>query len=291
MRKCGRTSFARFAEFAVIMGRGVPARLSSTCKRIVFLPMNSSAPEPTMVVEATDVRRVYGGSGQPIVALDGVSLSVAQGSLVVLMGASGSGKSTLLHLLAGLDEPTGGRILVGGKDLAAMSDYERTVFRRRHIGIVFQAYNLLPTLNAVENTTLPAVLNGTMGGQVERQALDLLELMGLQDRVHHRPQAMSGGEQQRVAIARAMINEPLVLLADEPTGNLDTNHSEAVWHKLAALVRDHGTTVVAVTHEPSGATYADRVLVMKDGQIIGEIEPGGEGHASLVAARYSELVD
>ncbi len=242
------------------------------------------------LVEVTSLRKDFRDSGSVVAALKGVSLDIARGELVVLMGASGSGKSTLLHLLAGLDQPTAGTVRVGGTDLSALNDKERTLFRRRRIGVVFQAYNLLPTLSAIENIALPAELDGNDIKQTTQRAEALLTLVGLASRKKHRPQSMSGGEQQRVAIARALMNDPLVVLADEPTGNLDTIHSETVWRQLAGLVRDHGKTVVAVTHEPTGATFADRVLVLKDGLIIGEIQPGGEGHASLVAARYTELV-
>jgi len=217
-------------------------------------------------------------------------MNVEAGSLVVLMGASGSGKSTLLHLLAGLDEPTSGTIEIDGRDLASLSDRERTIFRRRKIGVVFQAYNLLPTLSSLENTMLPAMLDDRSGDDTAERAKELLEIVDLQHRSSHRPQALSGGEQQRVAIARALMNDPVVVLADEPTGNLDTHHSEVIWRKLRELVDEFGKTVVAVTHEPAGATYADTVKVLKDGRIIGDIAPGGEGHASSVAARYAELV-
>jgi len=199
-----------------------------------------------------------------------------------LMGASGSGKSTLLHLVAGLDIVTSGTILIGDQNIGALSDARRTLFRRQNIGLVFQAYNLLPTLTALENVELPALLDGRGHADVGRRAAELLDMLGLTTRARHRPQAMSGGERQRVAIARALINDPLLLLADEPTGNLDAHHSASVWRELRRLVH--------VTHEATGATFADRVIVLKDGQILGEIEPGGEGHASLVAARYTELV-
>jgi putative ABC transport system ATP-binding protein len=206
------------------------------------------------------------------------------------MGASGSGKSTLLHLVGGLDRPTSGSIVIGGRDLGRLSDRERTLFRRRHLGIVFQAYNLLPTLSAIENVRLPAMIEGTDAATADRRAHEVLGLVNLTHRLNHRPQALSGGEQQRVAIARALTNDPLIILADEPTGNLDTQHGRSIWEQLGRLVRDHGRTVLAVTHEPTGATFADRVLVLKDGRIIGEMEPGGEDHASDVAARYTELV-
>jgi len=243
-----------------------------------------------VVLRTENLRKAYGSASEAVVALAGVSLRVARGEFVALMGASGSCKSTLLHLVAGLDVVTSGTILIGDQNIGALSDARRTLFRRQNIGLVFQAYNLLPTLTALENVELPALLDGRGHADVGRRAAELLDMLGLTTRARHRPQAMSGGERQRVAIARALINDPLLLLADEPTGNLGAHHSASVWRELRRLVHDQGRTVVAVTHEATGATFADRVIVLKDGQILGEIEPGGEGHASLVAARYTELV-
>ncbi len=241
-------------------------------------------------LEVTDLHKAYAAGGTPVRALHGVSVSVGHGKFIAIMGASGSGKSTFLHLVGGLDGPTSGSILVEGSDLGRMTDRQRTLFRRRRLGIVFQAYNLLPTLTARENIALPALIDGSDAKEAKQRAQSLLELVDLTHRAGHRPDALSGGEQQRVAIARALMNDPAVILADEPTGNLDTQHGEAIWALLSRLVHDDGRTVVAVTHEPTGATFADRVIVLKDGQIVGEIEPEGEGHASLVAARYTELV-
>ena len=172
-----------------------------------------------------------------------------------------------------------------------MTDRQRTLFRRRRLGIVFQAYNLLPTLTALENVSLPALIDGSDAREAEQRAGKLLEVIDLSHRANHRPDALSGGEQQRVAIARALMNDPAVILADEPTGNLDTQHGEAIWALLSKLVHSEGRTVLAVTHEPTGATFADRIVVLKDGRHVGEIEPDGEGHASLVAARYTALVE
>ncbi len=242
------------------------------------------------VLEVTDLRKNYDTIGEPVCALRGVSFSVREGEFIVIMGASGSGKSTILHLAGGLDKPTAGSIVIEGRDLARMSDRERTLFRRRRLGIVFQAYNLLPTLSAAENVALPAMLDGADQHQIELKASALLGRVDLTHRSSHRPQALSGGEQQRVAIARALMNDPVLLLADEPTGNLDAEHGAAIWRLLASLVREGGRTVVAVTHQADGAACADRVLVLKDGRIVGEVVPGGEDHATLVATRYRELV-
>ncbi len=199
-------------------------------------------------LQVTDLRKVYRTGREPVGALDGVSLTIAQGEFVAIMGASGSGKSTLLHLIGGLDEPTSGSIVIEGNDITGMTDKARTLFRRRRLGIVFQQYNLLPTLTAFENVKLPAMLDGRDPEQTAKRAHELLRLVDLAHREHHRPQAMSGGEQQRVAIARALVNEPVLLMADEPTGNLDTRHGEAIWKLLSRLVREKGSTVLAVTH-------------------------------------------
>ncbi len=242
------------------------------------------------VLDIVNLRKEYRAGREAVVALAGVSLSVAQGEFVAIMGASGSGKSTLLHLTGGLDRPTSGQVLVEGRDLAALGDRGRTLFRRRRLGFIFQSYNLLPTLSAVENVTLPSLMEGNGGHGRADRAADLLRLVDLGHRLHHRPQAMSGGEQQRVAIARAMMNDPALILADEPTGNLDSRHAESIWRLLRRLCREEGRTVVTVTHEAAGATFADRVIFLKDGGLVGSMEPGGEGHAALVAARYTELL-
>lgn len=222
-------------------------------------------------------------------ALRGVSLTIQAGESVALMGASGSGKSTLLHLVGGLDQPTSGTIVIEGQNLGDMSDHQRTLFRRRRLGIVFQSYNLLPTLSIVDNVALPAMLGGGPQGAILSRARDLLDQVDLGHRLTHRPQTLSGGEQQRVAIARALMNNPALLLADEPTGNLDTKHAESIWKLLASLVHDSGCAVVAVTHEIDGASFADRVVVLKDGRIIGELESSGADHVQSLATRYREL--
>lgn len=249
-------------------------------------PIPASPP----ILEVLDLRKEFRTESLPVEALRGVSLTVRPGEFVAIMGTSGSGKSTLLHLLGGLDKPTSGSIRIEGRELARLSDRQRTLFRRRRLGIVFQAYNLLPTLTALENVALPAMLEGAGDGSLDGRARELLTRVELGHRTNHRPQALSGGEQQRVAIARALINDPVVLLADEPTGNLDTENGIALWRLLASLVKEKGCTVITVTHEADGASFADRVLFLKDGRIVGEMEPGGVDHASDVAARYQELV-
>jgi putative ABC transport system ATP-binding protein len=223
-------------------------------------------------------------------ALDGLSLEVEPGQFVAVMGQSGSGKSTLLHLAAGLTQPESGQVRVAGNDLGTMTDRALTLFRRRHIGLVFQSFNLIPTLTAEENVALPLMLDargrGSSNGQLrpKESALALLERLNLGHRLGHRPDAMSGGEQQRVAIARALVTEPDLILADEPTGNLDTENGRAVCELLRRLAEE-GRTIVMVTHEPTVAAYAGRVVVLRDGQMVDAFDVAS-GNAGEVATRY-----
>jgi putative ABC transport system ATP-binding protein len=221
-----------------------------------------------LVVENA-VKRFRQGE-KSVSALKGVSLEAAAGSFTAIMGASGSGKSTLLHLMAGLTRPDSGRVLVDETDLAAMNDSELTLFRRRRIGLVFQSFNLIPTLSAEENVLLPLMLDGRNGQASRGKVRPLLEHLGLSSRRDHRPDALSGGEQQRVAIGRALITDPAVILADEPTGNLDSANSQAICRLLSDLSIQQGKTIVLVTHEPSVAAYAQRTVVLKDGQLCDE---------------------
>jgi putative ABC transport system ATP-binding protein len=202
-----------------------------------------------------------------VTALEGVSLEVPAGTFLAIMGASGSGKSTLLHLMAGLTKADSGKVLVNGSDLATMRDTELTLFRRHHIGLIFQAFNLIPTLTAAENVALPLMLGGGNGQAGRIKVDELLESLGLSGRRNHRPDALSGGEQQRVAIGRALITDPAVILADEPTGNLDSANSDSVCQLLRELSVTQKKTIVMVTHEPSVAAYAQQTIVMKDGRI------------------------
>jgi putative ABC transport system ATP-binding protein len=202
-------------------------------------------------------------------ALRGVTLDVPSGQFTAIMGPSGSGKSTLMHLLAGLDRPTDGTVEIGGEDVGRMSDAQLTKLRRRHVGFVFQAFNLLPVLTAEENVTLPLSIAGQ---KVDRAALDrLLTRMGLAERRTHRPSELSGGQQQRVAIARSLITRPTVLLADEPTGNLDSKAGADVLTLLREAVELDGQTIVMVTHDPSAAEQADRVIHLADGRIVDDV--------------------
>lgn len=237
-----------------------------------------------------NVTKQFRQGDRAVDALAGISLEVRRGQFLAVMGASGSGKSTLLHLMAGLAKASGGKVLVNGQDLAALNDRQLTLFRRRHIGLVFQAFNLIPTLTAEENVALPLMLNGRHREQQQEKVGKLLESLGLLPRRHHRPDAMSGGEQQRVAIGRALVTDPAVVLADEPTGNLDSANSKAVCELLRDLSLMHGKTIVMVTHEPSVAAYAQEVAVIKDGRLVERFATEGLGGGQELAAKYQECL-
>jgi putative ABC transport system ATP-binding protein len=222
-----------------------------------------------MIIELTDVRRTYGQGAGAVQALKGITLSIEAGSLTAIVGPSGSGKSTLLNLLGALDTPSSGKVIVAGHDLNKLDDDGRTKLRRDKIGFVFQFFNLLPTLSALENVLLPAKLAGRSGKELEHRAADLLNRVGLGGRVHHRPDQLSGGEMQRVAISRSLIMDPPVLLADEPTGNLDSKTGREVMSLLRGAV-DQKRTVILVTHDPRMARIADRVLTIQDGELAGD---------------------
>jgi putative ABC transport system ATP-binding protein len=241
------------------------------------------------VVVVTGLHKHYRHGREDVHALRGVDLAVGRGEFIAIMGASGSGKTTLLHLIGGLDLPGAGSIEVAGRDITRLSDRERTLFRRRRMGIVFQAYNLLPTLTARENIMLPWLIDGRPMAEIDARANEMLNLVHLEPRAWHHPSALSGGEQQRVAIARALLNQPDVLLADEPTGNLDPTASLEIWGLLRRLADETGTTIVMVTHEAAAAAHADRVHVLREGRFVGLIESEGRGNAALVATRYHEL--
>jgi putative ABC transport system ATP-binding protein len=225
----------------------------------------------TALVSATDVSRRYGEGEAAVDALRGVTVGFPAGQFTAIMGPSGSGKSTLMHILAGLDRPTTGSVVVEGVALGELDDKHLTELRREKVGFIFQSFNLLPVLTAAENITLPLSIAGR---KVDREWLDrLVETVGLGDRLTHRPSELSGGQQQRVAVARALISRPAVVFADEPTGNLDSKASDEVLGLLRQAVDEFGQTVIMVTHEQQSAGYADRIVEVADGQIVADRAP------------------
>jgi putative ABC transport system ATP-binding protein len=242
------------------------------------------------ILKAENLTKVYGHGSTAVKALDHVNLSVEPQEFVAIMGPSGSGKSTLLHLLGGLDTPTEGRVLLDGVDLSKLSDKELTVLRRNKIGFVFQFFNLIPVLTVLENVALPLVLNGSPQGEAIERAKVWLKRMELADRMHRRPSELSGGEQQRVALARALVTEPAVILADEPTGNLDSRRAEEMMGWLRRAVDEWGRTVVMVTHDPRMAAYADRIIFMKDGTIVDDTKLGAGRSAADLLEKMEALV-
>src|SRR5215207_2196675 len=225
--------------------------------------------ESLAVVSAKDITRRYGEGDTAVDALRGVSLEVTRGQLTAVMGPSGSGKSTLMHILAGLDRPTEGTVAIDGTDITTLGDTDLTKLRRRHIGFIFQFFNLLPMLTAEENILLPLELAGTK--RDKQWTNGLIDKVGLDDRRKHRPSELSGGQQQRVAIARALVSRPTVMFADEPTGNLDSQTSAEILRLLAESVQEYGQTTVMVTHDAHAAAIADRVLFLGDGLIVKEL--------------------
>jgi putative ABC transport system ATP-binding protein len=222
------------------------------------------------VLETINLKMVYRVGKVDVPALRGVSLSIEPGEYVAIMGPSGCGKSTFLHVVGGMLKPTSGRVDIDGEDITTMTDAERTDLRRRKIGFVFQRFNLFPTLTAEGNLKLAERIyaNGSGVGNAGRRH-EIFKLLGLQDKMHHRPLELSGGEQQRVAIARAIINRPAILLADEPTGNLDTANSQVVLEMLHGLNKELGQSIIMITHNPEAAARANRVIEMRDGLVVG----------------------
>ncbi len=241
------------------------------------------------MLSCTNVCKSYKIGDRKVEALRGVDMRIDEPGFYAIMGRSGSGKSTLLHLLAALDKPDSGEITIGGQRIDAFTDSEATDFRRTKIGIVFQAFNLIPTMSAIENAELPAILSGASSVAARDRARELLTRLGLADRLDHRPDALSGGEQQRVAIARALHFSPGLLLADEPTGNLDSASSQSLWNLLSEIAREREISIVMVTHEPAAAAHCREVFVVADGKVTSRIATEGLDE-SAVAARYQQSV-
>ncbi len=235
----------------------------------------------TVSVALRGVKKDYVLGDRRVSALRGVDLHIEESGFYAIMGPSGSGKSTLLHLLAALDQPDAGEIEIAGERIDQLTERELTLFRRRRIGIIFQQFNLISTLSAIDNVTLPAMLDGVDAHERRERGLKLLHALGLHHRASHRPDALSGGEQQRVAIARALYFEPRVLLADEPTGNLDSETSAQMWSLLRQVASERQLTVLMVTHEPSAAVHCRRVFVIRDGRIETSFEVDGLDAAEL----------
>lgn len=221
------------------------------------------------ILKVDNLTKVYGKGNTKVVALDNVSFSVEKGEFVAIVGASGSGKSTLLHLIGGVDRPTSGKVFIDGKNIYEYSDDELAIFRRRQVGLIYQFYNLIPILNIEENITLPLDLDDR---EVDREYLDdLIKLLGLEKRKKHLPNELSGGEQQRTSIGRALITNPALVLADEPTGNLDSKASDEIVDLLKKSNRDYKQTIIMITHNLDIAKCADRIITIEDGKIVKEV--------------------
>ena len=221
------------------------------------------------ILRVENLSKVYGKGTTQVTALDNISFKVEKGEFVAIVGASGSGKSTLLHLIGGVDRPTSGKVFIDGKDIYKFSDDELAIFRRRQVGIIYQFYNLIPILNVEENITLPLNLDNR---EVDKKRLDkLINLLGLNNRRTHLPNELSGGQQQRTAIGRAMITNPAIILADEPTGNLDSKSSDEIVELLKKSNRDYNQTIIMITHDMEIAKFADRIIKIEDGKIVKEV--------------------
>jgi putative ABC transport system ATP-binding protein len=245
------------------------------------------------LVQTQNLTKIYGSGSTAVTALDHVNINIHDGEFVAIMGPSGCGKSTLLHLLGGLDTPSKGEVLIDGASIGKMPDNQLTEMRRRHIGFVFQFFNLIPVLSAAENAALPITLDGVKPAEAAAKAKEWLGRFGLANRSSSRPDQLSGGQQQRVAIARALVAEPSLILADEPTGNLDTRSGDEIAGLLRDVSKKYNRTIVMVTHDPRIAAYADRIIFLKDGKVVDEtlLERKNTEREQMVADKVKEVGD
>ena len=229
------------------------------------------------ILKVENLTKIYGKGNTKVTALDNVTFSVEKGEFVAIVGASGSGKSTLLHILGGVDRPTSGKVVVDKEDVYKLNEANLAIFRRRQVGLIYQFYNLIPILNIEENITLPILLDGR---KVDKEYLnELINILGLEKRLNHLPNELSGGEQQRVSIGRALMNRPAILLADEPTGNLDSKSSKEIVELLKLSNKKYNQTIIMITHDNSLALNADRIITIKDGRIINDERVDGYEHS------------
>jgi len=245
------------------------------------------------LVQTQNLTKIYGSGATAVTALDHVNINIDDGEFVAIMGPSGCGKSTLLHLIGGLDTPSNGAVLIDGTSIAEMPDDKLTELRRRRIGFVFQFFNLIPVLSAVENAALPVTLEGVNPADAAARAREWLGRFDMTDRSSNRPDQLSGGEQQRVAIARALVAEPSLILADEPTGNLDTRSGDEIASLLRNVSKDYNRTIIMVTHDPRIAAYADRIIFLKDGVVVDEtlLERKNTRREQMVEEKVKEVGD
>ncbi|MBC8163612.1 MAG: ABC transporter ATP-binding protein [Roseiflexaceae bacterium] len=241
------------------------------------------------LIETSQLSKTYGSGPQAVYALSDANVKIEQGEFVAIMGPSGSGKSTLLYLMGGLDRPSGGKVTLAGNDLSTLGDKALSQLRRQKLGLVFQFFNLLPVLSAQENVAMPLLLDGVARAMAMSRAQAALSQVGVGDRLTHRPAELSGGQQQRVAIARALVINPTLILADEPTGNLDSTASDEIITLLRRAVDEWGRTMVMVTHDPRIAAHADRIIFLKDGRIIDENRMGGQSSADAIRERLGRM--
>lgn len=241
------------------------------------------------ILHTEALSKVYGDESHPICAVDTISLEVEKGEFLAVMGPSGSGKSTLLYMLGGLEKPSSGKVFLRESDMSILNDDELSRVRRESLGFVFQFFNLIPVLSAQENVAIPLILDGIPRPEALRRASESMARVGLADRATHRPSELSGGQQQRVALARALVADPAVILADEPTGNLDSRSSDEVVQMLRQAVDQWGQTIVLVTHDPRVAAYADRIVFLKDGKIVDDNRLKGMGSAEQIREQLSQV--